>query len=165
MSKFIQALLAFVTALWIKGKKFMEEHAEATVEFVERLKLMLDNPKADFIVKIIPGVGDDKALEWLRKALPVVLNYLNVKLTCLYDLELNALKTNVNVVVVLEELATHISIMPKSSRGGLYRDIASLLAMEKARLAEYKHLDDITRERSDLAVQLQYLKLKDKDRD
>jgi hypothetical protein len=156
MSKFIQALFAFVTALWRKGKDFCESYSANAVEFVERFKKIIDNPTADVIAAIIPGIVDDKALAWLRKVLPGIIEALGIPFE---------IKDANNIVEWIQALAKHLASLPKPARRGLFRDIATMIALERAKLENYKHINDITVERANLLTEMAYLKIKDVDID
>lgn len=154
MSKFIQALFAFVSAMWMKGKKFIDQYAETAVEFVNRLKTIVDNPSEAAIAALIPGIKDDKALAWLRENLLKILFALDIPVP---------IEDQTDIVKVMRALLLHIASKPKSARPGLYRDLAALLAQAYAENDKFKHLKSMTRERIDLAVAMQVMKLNDKD--
>lgn len=153
MSKFIEALYAFITALWRKGKPFLEAYAENAVEIVQRFKMMIENPTADLITKIIPGVADDRALAWLRQVLPTIIEALGIP---------HQIKDANNIVEWIQALVEHLRSLTPAQRRGVLRDLATMIAIEHARVDKYKHIDSITIERANLITEMAYLKLVDK---
>lgn len=88
LSLFIDNFPAFVKRLFSKIPGDLRKEFLVIVQVVENIKLFVDSPAADYLTAVIPGTADDKLKDWLRKALPKLLEnlgYLNDKLIILSD--------------------------------------------------------------------------------
>jgi len=59
----------FVSSLWPKVPKELQDKVSIVIRVVENIKKFVDSPAADFLTTVIPGDIDDKVKVWLRKVL------------------------------------------------------------------------------------------------
>lgn len=68
----------FVVKLFNKIPKELKDKIAIGIVVVERIKIFIESPVADFVTAIIPGDLDDKIKERLRVILPIILERYNV---------------------------------------------------------------------------------------
>lgn len=147
MKKFIQKIFTFIMTLWHKGKEFVNDNIAPAMDFVEKLKEIVNSPAADAAVKLFPGTWDDLALQWLRQSLPTASDLVGIVATC---------TTIDDPAGFIQCIADEIKKRPESQRPGLYRDLAAYLSLEKATVESYEH--DLEFTDVAFAIELNYLK-------
>lgn len=125
MKPIIIKLYDLITSIWRPGKKFIEDHLEEVVDFIQRVKTVTDSPAADAITIWIPGEWDDVLLAKLRQALPIALEATGIITTC---------SPEENPRDYIECIVDEIRKIKSEQRAGLLRDLASNIAKAKAEL-------------------------------
>lgn len=148
MKRIIEKLFNFLATIWREGKKFTDAHIQPSVDFVNKLKAIVNSTAADFVTTvIIPGEWDDKALAWLRAALPKATGILGIVADC-GNIE--------DPVAYITCITDKIKAYPEGARAGLYRDLAAQLALAKAEYEKYEH--GLTLANVNLAIEADYNK-------
>ncbi len=78
MKKFFQKIWSFLNLLIGNVDVWVKENVTPSIEFVEKLKSLLDNPVADILTAIIPGSWDDALKAKIIANLQKVLSILQV---------------------------------------------------------------------------------------
>jgi len=78
LSLFKENWFDFITKLWKKIPKELQEKLVDIVEIVERIKTYVDSPVVDFIASVIPGDKDDKIISTLRAILRSIIEELKL---------------------------------------------------------------------------------------
>jgi len=78
LSLFKENWFEFITKLWKKIPKELQEKLVDIVEIVERIKTYVDSPIVDFIASVIPGDKDDKIISTLRAILRSIIEELKL---------------------------------------------------------------------------------------
>lgn len=145
MKDIISRLFAFIASLWRTGKKFIDEHLKDAVDFTNILKKIADSPTTDLITTLIPGTWDDKAIAWLRAALPLAAEATGILVTC---------SPEEGPIEYIECLAAEIAKGNPKQRPGLLRDFAAQLALAKAKVSGFEH--ELSLKNVNLALELDY---------
>ncbi len=108
LSLFIDNFPAFVKRLFGKIPSELKEKFAVIINVVENIKHFVDSPATDLLTTVIPGTADDKLKEWLRKALPKLLEQLgylqNDILTLSSDKDIKSAQLHSIAVLLNKEL-------------------------------------------------------------
>lgn len=145
MKKFFRRIVQFIKTLFSNVDEWIHENIQPSIETVQRLKLLFDNPVVDALTALIPGDADDKVKIWIRTNLDKAI----IKLAPLPDI-INEPDASLKIVKLIEWIK---SLSPSMQKGALLR-----LASEMAKAAN-DGKDTVKGHAIDLLTQMQYSKL------
>lgn len=144
MKKFFRRIVQFIKTMFTNVDEWIHEHIQPSIETVQRLKTLMDNPVWDMITTVIPGELDDKIKEKIRKSLDTAI----VTLAPLPDI-INEPDLAIKISKLIEWIKT---LSPSLQKGALLR-LASEMAIASGGKTEIKG------HAVDLLTQMQYSKL------
>ncbi len=145
MFKFFKKVLSFLKLLFGNVDEWVKNHVQPSIEFVQRVKDLLNNPVTDVITALIPGSIDDaikaKLLVGCNKALSVLAITADIA---------NETDPVQQILKLLEYLKTATPAM----QSAIYKQLASEMAKISAGGKEIVRGHSV-----DLLTQLQYSKM------
>lgn len=145
MKKFFRKIVTFLIVLFTNVDKWIHEHVQPSIETIQRLKVLIDNPVVDALAALIPGDADDKLVLWIRSNLDNAI----IKVAPLPDI-LNEPDTTQKILKLIEWIKT---LSPSLQKGALLR-----LASEMA-ISSNEGVDTVKGHAVDLLTQMQYSKM------
>lgn len=146
MKKFFNKIVLFLMSLFTNLDEWIHDHVQPSIETVQRLKDLLDNPVANLVTVLIPGDFDEKlrqfAIEYLTKALDVLHATSDI---------VNEPDWTAKIIKTLNYVKT---LSPSMQKGFWLR-----LTSELAKVSAGKDSDNVRGHSIDLLVQTQYSKL------
>lgn len=144
MKKFFRRIVQFIKTLFTNVDEWIHEHIQPSIETVQRIKGLMDNPAWDVLTAVIPGDLDDKIKEKIRTSLDKAI----VTLAPIPDI-INEPDMALKIAKLIEWIK---SLSPSLQKGALLR-----LASEMA--AASGGTTNVKGHAVDLLTQMQYSKL------
>lgn len=144
MKKFFRRIVQFLKTLFTNVDAWIHEHIQPSIETVQRLKVVMDNPVIDAITALIPGDLDDKIKARIRTSLDTAI----VKLAPLPEI----INEQDPTQKILKLIAWIKSLSPSLQKGAMLR-LASEMAVASGGTTEIKG------HAVDLLTQMQYSKM------
>lgn len=129
----LRPLILLLTSLFHKKDDHKAKRI-AIIEFINRIKDAVNNPIADLIAKAIPGRTDDKILDYIRKAIPVILKS--------FELSNNGF----NAQMAIPEAVRLMNTFAVEDRAKLYKKLSGGLYASMTGMPEDKAIEEIQKE-------------------
>lgn len=120
------AIFNAIMALWHSGKKFIENHGSEAIDITNTIKAAVDSDSLDAVTTLIPGEWDNEALAWVREAAPIACDMVAIVIECDID---------EGPIPYFQCVVDEIKKIDAKRRAGFYRDLASQLAIAKAKVS------------------------------
>lgn len=137
MKKFFEKIWAFIKVLFSNPEQWIADNVLPSIELVEAIKRVVNNPLADILTAIIPGHWDDLLKQKFTE-------HLNTAIIVLSGIEHNN----------YEEFVKWLRSLTPATRAAVYSKLASKLAKYNA------SNDDVKNNSIDLMIQATYSKIK-----
>ncbi len=115
----MKKILKFLSTLFSKAKRLVENFVRPAVATVENIKKIVDNPLVDIVTGIIPGNIDNYIIEKIRLHLPTVLQILRISDECL---KLEKPEEIINCAI------TKLRLYSPDEKKAAYHSIAAMLS-------------------------------------
>jgi hypothetical protein len=119
MKKLFQRITLMLKALFTNIDEWIDEHVQPSIQVVEYIKTLVDNPLADVATALIPGQLDDFLLAFARRNLARAVQVLQIT---------NTIASEPDPVRQLQLLFDYLNNISPELRKGIYYRLASVMA-------------------------------------
>jgi len=144
MKRFFKKIFAFISTLFTNLNNWIYDHVQPSIETLQRLKEVVDNPVIDALTAVIPTQFDDKVKDWIRENLNKAIDVLGV----VADIEAQPTWD-----LKLAKLIEYLRTLTPAMRSAVYHKLASEMAKASG------GRDNVKGHSVDLLTQIQYSKL------